>query len=109
MRPMTASHQRNNTQTQLMAGSNTFASPGPTIFERPQPSRPVSVSGRPGFKGKKIRTHQRLKSAAPGGRAPQDANSVADFVKASADPRGGIWAQKAYKTPHVFVEKFYHP
>jgi len=52
----------------------------------------MSVNGRSGFKGNKIKSHNRLKSAAPGGRTMQDANSVADFVKASADPRGGIWA-----------------
>lgn len=64
---------------------------------------------RSGFKGNKVRTHNRLKSAAPGGRNLQEANSVADFVKASADPRGGIWAKKAYKTPHTFVSNFYRP
>ena len=87
LRPQTA-HNRN--QTQLIDGDRQAATG--TIFERNQLARPMSVNGRSGFKGNKIKSHNRLKSAAPGGRTMQDANSVADFVKASADPRGGIWA-----------------
>ena len=75
------------------------------VFEQSAPVRPISVQGgrsRSGFKGSKTKSsHMRVKSAAPGGRnmQPARASSVADFVAASADPRGGIWASKSYKTP----------
>ena len=72
------------------------------VLEQTAPVRPVSVqgNGRSGFKGSKVKSsHQRVKSAAPGGRNAQQTSSVADFVAASSNPRGGMWASKSYKTP----------
>ena len=57
-----------------MSGSKSLVAglQGTNIFEQGNQPRPMSsVSGRPGFKGTKIKqSHRRLKSAVPGGRAP---------------------------------------
>lgn len=102
-RPQTAIHQRNQTQ---MA----YATQIEPVLEKTAPVRPVSVQGsrRVGFKGNKFSSgHQRVKSAAPGGRNMTQASSVAEFVAASSNPRGGVWASKSYKTPYQFVPNLY--
>lgn len=58
------------------------------------------MSGQSGgrFKAK----HRRLQSAATGAKRYENSQSVRDFVSAAADPRSGVWALKAYKTPIAF-------